>query len=307
MPIKPRALKPGDTLGVVSPSSPIEEEKLHKGLDLLHGRGFKTKLFPHTLERDFYLAGSDQDRAADLMAAFQDPEVDAVFCSRGGYGCARLLPYIDLDLMAQSRKMLIGFSDITTLHIAMQCRGAVSIHAPMALTLAFDREPWVIESFFRVIQGDATVPEGATRGKAVVPGAAEGNLVGGCLCLIGDTIGTPNEIPTKGNLLLIEDVDEQPHRVDAMLTHLLNCGKLQETAGVVMGEMTRTDEKSDETIGKKPWREIVSERLERAGVPSMLDYPFGHMSTMLTIPLGVRARMDADAGTLEVLEDICEG
>lgn len=306
MTIKPRALKPGDTLAVVSPSSPIEEDKLHKGLSLLHERGFKTKIFPHALDKNDYLAGRDADRAADLMAAFADPEVDAVYCSRGGYGCARILPYIDLDLMANSRKMLIGFSDITTLHMALQKRGAVSIHAPMALTLAYDREPWVIESFFRVIQGDIRVPDEAKTGKCVVPGQAEGELVGGCMCLICDSIGTPNEINTEGKILLIEDVDENPHRIDAMLTHLLNSGKLQAAAGVVMGEMTRTDDKVDETIGGKPWRTIVSERLKVAGVPSMLDYPFGHMSTMLTIPLGVLARMNADTGILEVLENPCE-
>ena len=252
------------------------------------------------------LAGRDEDRAADLMAAFKDPDVGAVYCSRGGYGCARLLPYVDFDLMAQSRKMLIGFSDITTLHLGLQKRGAVSIHAPMALTLAYEREPWVIESFFQVIQGNGEVPEGATKGEAVTPGVGEGTLIGGCLCLLCDSIGAPNELETKGRILVIEDVDESPHRVDAMLTHLLNCGKLQEAAGIVIGEMTRTDDKCDESIGDQPWREIVRERLLKAGVPSMLNYPFGHMTTMLTIPLGVRARMDANAGTVELLEPICE-
>lgn len=305
MTIRPRALKPGDTLGIVSPSSPIKPDLLEKGLALLHSREFKTKVFPHALDHTHMLAGLDKDRAADLMEAFQDPEVDAVYCSRGGYGCARLLPYLDFDLMAASRKMLIGFSDITTLHLALQKRDTVSIHAPMALTLAYDREPWVIESFFRVIQGDGVVPEGATEGEAIVPGVAEGTLIGGCMCLLCDSIGAPNELDTKDRILIIEDVDESPHRVDAMLTHLLNCGKLQEAAGIVIGEMTRTDDKCDESIGDQPWREIVRERLLKVGVPSMLNYPFGHMSTMLTIPLGVRARMDASLGTVELLEPIC--
>lgn len=305
--IKPRALKVGDTLGIVSPASPIKPDLLAKGLDVLHGRGFKTKVFPHALDRDAMLAGRDVDRADDIMAAFRDPDVDAVFCSRGGYGCARLFPFLDIAEIAKSRKMLIGFSDITTLHLALQSYGAVSIHAPMALTLAYDREPWVVDSFFRILQGDGTVPDGASVGEEVVPGVAEGVLVGGCLCLLCDSIGTPHALETKGRLLIIEDVDENPHRVDAMFTHLLNAGLLQDAAGVVVGEMTRTDERRDETIGDRPWREIVSERLQKAGVPSMINYPFGHMSTMLTIPLGVRARMDTGLGTLELLESPCDG
>lgn len=269
---------------------------------MLHERGFKTKIFPHARDATHMLAGKDEDRARDLMEAVRDPNVDAIFCSRGGYGCARLFPYLDLDGLAQCGKMLIGFSDITTLHVALQRRGAISIHAPMALTLAYEREPWVYESFFRVLQGDGRIPDDALRGQEVVPGTAEGLLVGGCLCLLCDSIGTPNELETQGQILVIEDVDENPHRVDAMFTHLLNCGKLQEAAGVVVGEMTRTDERRDETIGDLPWREIVSERLERAGVPSMINYPFGHMKTMLTIPLGARAKMDTTSGTVELME-----
>ncbi len=303
---KPHALRPGDTLAVVSPSSPIEADKLERGLELLRAQGFKTKLYPHVLDRNGYLAGTDEDRASDLMAAFLDPEVQAVYCSRGGYGCARLLPFIDFDQMVESRKMLIGFSDITTLHIGIQRRGGVSLQAPMALTLAFDRVPWVHESFFRLIQGDAEVPTDATHGECVVSGSAEGETVGGCMCLICDSIGTPEEIITKGKILFIEDVDENPHRIDAMFTHMLNAGKLQECAGIVLGEMTRTDEKSDPSIGAQPWREIVSERLIKAGVPSILNYPFGHMSTMLSIPMGIKAQLNADTGTVTYLESPCE-
>lgn len=304
--IRSRALRPGATLAVVSPASPIDEEKMLQGLAYLHDKGYRTKVFPHALDVDDYLAGSDEDRAADLTAAFDDPEVDGVYCSRGGYGCARLLRLLDLDRLAQSKKLLIGFSDITSLHIAWQRRGATTLHAPMALTLSTERVPWVYESFFRMLQGDVTLPAGVPTAEEIVPGTAEGLTVGGCLCLICDSLGTPEEIDTRGKIFMIEDVDENPHRVDAMMTHLLNAGKLQDAAGVVIGEMTRTDERSDQTIGQRAWREIVTERLVRAGVPSVINYPFGHMRTMLSVPLGVRARLNTHHGTVEYLDSPCD-
>lgn len=306
MPIKPRALRPGDTLGVVSPASPIESERLENGLVGLREQGYRIKFFPYVLASKSYLAGTDEQRAQDLMSAFLDPEVNAVVCSRGGYGCARLFPFLDLDAIVASRKMLIGYSDITTLHIALQRKDYVTIHAPMPLTLAYDREPWVRESLYRVLRGDADFPEETPDAECVVPGKAEGLTVGGCLCLICDSLGTFYDIDTRGKIFLIEDVDENPHRVDAMFTHLLNAGKLQEAAAVVVGEMTNTDERQDATIGARPWREIVSERLLKAGTPSMIRFPFGHMKTMLTVPLGVRAEADTTTGKLRILESPCE-
>jgi len=125
------------------------------------------------------------------------------------------------------------------------------------------------------------------------------------MCLLCDSIGTPDSLSGEGRIILIEDVDENPHRIDAMLTHLLNAGILQKAAGVVFGEMTRSDEKVDEGIGGKPWREIVRDRVHHLGIPTVLDFPFGHAKNMLTLPLGVRARLDADAGTLTYTESIC--
>lgn len=304
--IKPKRLKAGDTLSVVTPASPISKESLEKGLKHFTDAGFKVKVSPNVLVAEDYLAGPDELRATELMAAFEDPETDAVLCTRGGYGCARIMSLIDLDRIIASKKQLIGFSDITTLHVALNNRGFATIHAPMALTLSYDRVPHVYDSIFGLMQGSAEFPSEAEPGTTVVGGVAEGELVGGCMILICDTLGTPYEIDTKGKILVLEDVDEVPHRVDAMMTHLLNSGKLQQSAGVLVGEMTRSDEKFDAGIGARPWREIVSERLIRAGVPSIIDFPFGHHPKMLSLALGVRARMDADAGTLEYLEAPCD-
>jgi muramoyltetrapeptide carboxypeptidase len=239
------------------------------------------------------------------MEAFGDPEVAGVVCSRGGYGCARLFPYLDLDAMAASCKMFCGFSDITTLHLALNRRGLVTMHTPMLLTLSVEREPWVVESFTSLLKGSATVPAGAPVGETLIGGKGEGQVVGGCLSLLSDSIGTPDAFETQGRILVLEDVDEAPHRVDAVLTHFLNAGLLKNAAGIVVGEMTNTDEKLDDKIGGWSWRRIVEDRIAPLGVPTVVNFPFGHMRNMLSLPLGIGARLDADAGTLTYTESPC--
>ncbi len=304
--MKLQRLSAGDTIALVTPASPIAAETLAAAKNLLQEEGYKTKLFPHALDSADYLAGTDEDRAKDIQDAFDDPEVKAVLCTRGGYGCARLIPHLNFDRIAASRKMLVGFSDITTLHLALNRRGIPTIHAPMALTLHYSREPWVYESFKRILKGNLEVPEGSPRGTTINHGTAEGKITGGCLCLIADSIGTHEAIDTRDKLLLIEDVDESPHRIDAMLTHLLNSGVAQSAAGFIVGEMTRTDERIDTGIGGRPWRDIVIERLAPLNKPMIIDYPIGHAKNMLSVPMGIRARLDATAGTVSYLEDLCQ-
>ncbi|CAN5502671.1 LD-carboxypeptidase [soil metagenome] len=283
------SIRPGGTISFVSPASPLEAGKLAHITELLEGEGYRVRLMPHALDADAHLAGSDLDRARDLTDAFLDPEIDGVLCTRGGYGCARLLPYLDLDALAATGKWFGGFSDITTLHLALNRRGLPTWHAPMALTLHFEREPWVYASLFSALKGIPLFPVEAPRGKIFVHGDAEGEITGGCLCLVCDSLATSESIDCTGKLVLIEDVDEAPHRIDAMLTHLLNAGQLQRAAAILFGEMTRTDERTDEGIGGKPWREIVRERTADLGIPVAIDLPFGHCRNMLTIPWGVRA------------------
>jgi muramoyltetrapeptide carboxypeptidase len=213
---------------------------------------------------------------------------------------------LDLGRIARSGKLFVGFSDITTLHLALNNRGLPTVYAPMALTLAYDREPWVIESFKAALKGEGTIPESAPKGHTLVKGQNEGQVTGGCLCLLTDSIGTSDSIDAEGKIVIIEDVDEAPHRVDAMLTHLINAEILPKAAGIVIGEMTRTDNKVDEGIGGRPWMEIVEERLRPLGIPTIVNFPFGHAPNMLSLPLGIRARLDADAGTLTYLESHCE-
>lgn len=302
---KPKALKPGDTVRIVSPASPTTPESTAEGIRLLESAGLTVTLGDHVYARDGYLAGSDQQRAADLKAAFEDPSVDAIVCSRGGYGCSRLMPMLDFDAMASSGKMLVGFSDLTVFHLALNRRGLVSFHAPMLLTFSVDRPAWVRESFVNLLTGQDPIVSDSPRGDTIVGGQAEGVLTGGCLCLLTDSISTPDPIDFTDKIVLIEDVDEHPHRVDAMLTHLLATGEIQKARGIVVGEMTATDEKPDPKIGAWPWRRIVEDRLGSLNVPLIVGYPFGHCKAMLSLPLGVKVRLDADAGRLTLLEPAC--
>lgn len=290
---------------VVSPASPIHREQTERGVALLEAEGYKVTFAEHAFESDGYLAGSDEHRAKDLHTAFQDPEVACVLCSRGGYGISRLLPMLDLDAMAASGKMFCGFSDVTVLHMALNRRGLVTMHTPMLLTLSVDREQWVIDSFTALLKGIAETPSNAKRAKTLVGGGASGVVAGGCLCLITDCIATEAWLSLKDKIVLIEDVDESPHRIDAMLTHLINTGDLHSARGIVVGEMTGTDDKIDPKIGAWDWRRIVEDRVAPLGIPAVVDFPFGHMKTMLSLPLGVEANLDADAGTLTYTQPPC--
>lgn len=299
----PKSALPGATISVVAPASAVRPEEIAPTLDSLRAEGYTIRDGAYLYDRLGFLAGRDEDRASDLMAAFLDPETDAVLCARGGYGCARLLPLLDLDAMATSGKALLGFSDITILHAALNRRGLASYHAPMPNTDFSKRPYWVWKSLTAALRGEDPIHPDAPAGATIVGGVAEGELVGGCLCLIADLIATAEELDFTGKIVLIEDVDEAPHRVDAMLTHLLNAGRLHSAAGIAMGEMTGTDVegKHDATIGPHPWREIVTERLSPLGIPFVTDLPFGHGALRMTLPLGRRVRLDADAGKLTLI------
>lgn len=252
---------------------------------------------PSALCSDGYLAGCDAQRAEDLQRAFDDPTLAAVLCVRGGYGAARLLPRLDLDAMAASGKLFMGYSDITALHFALNLRGLPTAHSPMVVSFEHDKVPWVAESFLSVLRGGGNLSERAPAGNVLVGGTARGVVAGGCLTLTTDSLGTPHAFDGSGKIVLIEDVGEEDYRVDGNLTHLLNSGALDGARGIVVGEMTGTNERKTEreTV---PWQQIVSERLGGLGIPIITNYPFGHVDNMLTLPLGIEATLDADAGTL---------
>jgi muramoyltetrapeptide carboxypeptidase len=292
----PNPIGPPATLGLVSPASCCDEPTLTKAREALHGLGFRTKLFPHTLDDYHGYAGTDEDRASDLTTAFLDPEVDGVLCVRGGYGCARILPYLNLPTLARTRKPFLGYSDITALHLALHQNGLVTFHSPVLTTFADGIPDWSIDSFRNSLSGNFNAPTVATKGRTVCGGVASGTVEGGCLTLLTDSLGTPNEFNGNGKIVLIEDVNERPHRIDAMLTHLIEAGALEGVKGFVVGEMTGTNEHVGS--GGLSWEAIVEERLSRFNVPMIFGYPFGHVKAMLTIPMGCFATLNANEGTL---------
>jgi muramoyltetrapeptide carboxypeptidase len=272
---------------------------MERGLAAIHKMGFETKQYPSSLGGKGLFAASDDERAADLAAAFADPKIDAVLCSRGGYGCARLLARLDLGHIAASGKPFLGYSDITTLHLALAPLGVTAFYSPMVISFAHEKPEWMKRSFIDALAGDFSAPEDAAKGTCGMSGRTQGIIDGGCLTLLADSLGTRHAFNGRGKLVLLEDTHEKPHRIDAMLTHLLNAGALEGVAGFVIGEMTGTNELAEPDDPR--WQDVVRERLGPLNVPMIFNFPFGHVDAILTLPLGILAEMDADAGTLNYL------
>ncbi|MFF7050289.1 LD-carboxypeptidase [Streptomyces griseorubiginosus] len=299
--VRPSRLAPGARVAVVAPSGPIVEERLQAGLDILRGWDLDPVVTPHVLDRHGelgYLAGSDADRAADLQAAWCDPAVDAVLCARGGYGAQRMVDLLDWDAMrAAGPKVLVGFSDVTTLHQAFATRlGLVTLYGPAAAGADFVKNALAQEHLRATLLAPETVRTLTSRGPVLVPGRARGVTLGGCLSLLATDLGTRHaRSGARDGLLLIEDVGEQPYRVDRLLTQLLRTGWLDGVRGIVLG--------SWESCG--PYdvlRTVLAERLGGLGVPVVEEFGFGHCEGALTVPFGVTAELDTEAGTLTLDE-----
>jgi len=311
--LKPEPLCFGDTVGLIVPASPPPDPKaVDRAVEALERYGFKPKPGKHVRERHGFLAGDDRDRAADIMEMFADKQVKAIICLRGGYGSARLLGRLDYEVIRRNVKIFSGFSDITSLHCAFAKKvGMISIHAPMLNggLQAKDLPEFTRASFFRTVMEAApsgSIVSGLEKKSVsiVCSGVAEGTLIGGNLSVLCAAIGTPFEPSFKDKILFFEDIGEQPYRLDRMLTHLLNAGILKQLAGVAVGinrdcEDTK-DSKRDEY--RQTAADVMKERLSDLAVPVLTGLPFGHVALNATIPVGVRARLDADAGDLIILE-----
>jgi len=295
----PNALPPGGTIGIINPSSPVELEWLDAGIAALKMRGFQVVVAPHVRDRDGHHAGSPAARAADFSSFYSDPAIHVLWCARGGSSACRLWPLLDWDaLTALPPKMVIGYSDTTSLLIPLTQRaGTVALHGPLVFELG-RLAPDVLDWQLRLLQ--EPTPPGLVPGvtpDTLVPGIAEGALCGGCLSLVTATLGTPYQIDTAGKLLLIEDIGEAPHRIERMLVQLAQAGVLENVAGFIIGQATDADE--TETL---PLRQLWADLLAPYAKPSVLGFPFGHVSPNYALPLGIRARLDADAGALTLLE-----
>lgn len=303
-----KKLKFGDTLGFIAPSGAVRTEgAIERAVKETERMGFKVKLGESAGQKYGYLSGSDEVRARDINNMFADDEVDAIVCLRGGYGAMRILDQLDYELIARHPKIFMGFSDITALHIALLNRcDLATFHGPMAAAnwAGSPLDDFSQESMYRALMstepvGELRNPEGYLR-QTVNPGQAEGLLVGGNLMLIASSLGTPWEIDTKGRIIFIEEVGERTYCVDRMLTQLRLAGKFEDCAGVVFGDFADCPVEYPEfglTL-----EEIIRDVVAPSGKPIFTGLRCGHCTPKLTLPFGVKCRMDADECTLTVLE-----
>ena len=304
--IIPRPLFTGARVALLCPSSALPEGRLEQAEAAVRALGLEPVTYPSCLQssRHGYLAAGDAQRAADLNAAFADETIDGVLCVKGGYGAHRLLPLLDFEAIAAHPKYFSGYSDVTALHTAFnQVCGFVTYHTPMPGTEYYEPiDSFTMEGLRRALFGALTgplpLPEGAAV-EALSPGRAAGVLCGGNLSLLAASLGTPWEIDTRGKILFLEDIGEKTYRLDAMLTQLRNAGKFGDCAGIVLGAWT--DCPTEDPARTLPLTDIFRELLLPAGKPVLMGLPCGHVLPTLSLPLGETVRLDASAGTMEVL------
>lgn len=310
--VRPPRLSAGSRVALVAPAGPLlERDDLTRAQELCRALGYEPVLGKNASSRHGYLAGTDDQRLADLNGVLQDPSIDAVWCIRGGYGALRLLDRVDYDAMARRPKAFLGFSDITALLNAVtRITGVVTFHGPVARApmSAFSRR-----HFQRVLTSpdvpgrldrlpspaDVLVPQ-EHRVVTLIGGTAEGPLAGGNLSLLHCLIGTPYFPSLDQAILFLEDVGEDLYNVDRMLAHLRLVGALQGLAGVAVGRFTELDRSSRD--GALGFDEVLATYLEPLGIPVAYGFPIGHIDSQWTLPLGIRARLNADAGELELVE-----
>jgi muramoyltetrapeptide carboxypeptidase len=300
--IRPPALRPGARVALVAPAGPIPAGGVERAIERVRSFGWEPEAGRYCRGRRGYLSGSDEERAADLNDALRDPTIDAVWFLRGGYGTMRILDDIDWPALARAPKPLIGYSDNTAVHLAANAVGVVGFHGPHPHTP--ELPDFARDGLLRVLTstdapGELPFPaDSPDRAETLAGGEAEGPLVGGNLSMLSATMGTPYAVQPEGAILFIEDVAEQPYRLDRMLSHLRLAGVLDAVAGIAVGGITETPGDDGDALS----REVLQDRLGALGIPVALGFPFGHFDASWTLPVGVRARLDADAGTLALLE-----
>ena len=311
-PIKPRVLKPGDTVGLIAPASyTFDLWRLDDAAARVEALGLKPKFGKYVRGRRGFLSGTDEERLEDLHAMFADRSVAAVFALQGGYGTPRLLDRIDYELLRKNPKILLGYSDITGLHLAIGKKaGLVTFHGPNMIGSLPPRTLDLLKRALFVAEpiGEVTNPEEPDPLNVEFPlrtvsaGVARGRIVGGNLTLVSATMGTPFEIETKDRILLIEDTGEAPYRIDRMLVQLKLAGKLEQAAGVVSGTCSDCAPSRSSFELTLSLSEVLDELLGSLRKPVLAGLLFGHTKEKAIIPMGVEAELDATARRLTIVE-----
>jgi muramoyltetrapeptide carboxypeptidase len=288
-------LRPGDAVAVIAPASGFDRASFEAGLEIL-ARRYRLVYDTGIFTKHRYLAGDDARRLHELQAALADPGVGAVFCARGGYGASRLLGHLRHTAPPKDRKPLIGFSDITALHLWLATHRRMSIHGPVLTQLA-RLSAASHERLFALLESAA--PAAALTGtETCVAGVAEGRLLGGNLSVLSRLIGTPSMPPLEDTVLLLEDFGERPYRLDRIWTHLQLAGIFSRVQGIVLGTFTQCEEQGALYTSAQ----VLQELAQGTGLPCAAGFPIGHGEHNEPVPLGARVRLDATARRLEFLE-----
>ena len=314
----PRPLVQGDCVAVVSPASTPKPEPVERAIEQLHSFGLRTKTYGDVYRSHGYLAGTDDERAAELMQAYLDPDVAAILPTRGGYGITRLLHLLDYEAIAANPKILIGYSDITALHLALRHKTSqITFHGPhlqdgigsperfdLLTSEAYDWALWgrdqatgkVSEAAEFAIDNRRLRELQLPELECLRPGNAEGPIVGGNLALVGATLGSQYEIDTAGCVLFLEDISELPYRVDRLLSQLRLCGKFDKLVGVILGHFNDCESESDKP--SLTLDQVIADYFGTLDVPVLKGFPCGHAQPNVTLPYGGKVTIDADQGVV---------
>ncbi len=308
--IKPPRPKPAGKWGLIAPGSPVSEERVELAIKNVEHLGFIPVLGTHAQKEYGYLAGSDEERLADLHEMFSRPEIEGIWCLRGGYGCTRLLPNINYALIAKNPKPFFGYSDITALHCAfLEHAGLVTFHGPVA---SAELSPFSETNFRALWEEDEVVLIPATENRTLaatdiayqvqtlIEGVVEGALIGGNLSLLAAMAGTPFSPSYKNKIVFIEDIGEKPYRIDRMLVQLIQGTDFTEAAGYLLGVFN--DCQPGEDAPSLSLHETLGQIFTPLGKPLLIGFPFGHIDHQITLPQGIRARLDTTNHSLTLLE-----
>jgi len=306
--IKPSTLKKGDNIGIVSPASGEKTELFDAAFKGITAWGYNVSEGENARNSFGYFAGTDEQRISDLNIALRSNRLDAIFASRGGYGCSRILPEVDYSGILSKPKIILGGSDLTAVLWAIhQTTRLVTFYGPMALEMGKGLDEFSLSGFEKALQGELSgeylFPEDK-QPYSIKPGCAGGRLIGGCLSLVVSLLGTDYFGDVSGKILFLEEIGEKPFRIDRMLTHLRNAGVFEKVSGLMLGDFYKCWEEEDKE--SLSLNEIVEQVLKDADMPVLAGLPFGHDRRKMTLPLGIEVELDADNKKLTFLEEAVE-
>ena len=310
--IKPARLKQGDTIAIVSPGSYITEQEKEESVNNLRSLGFDVTYSDRLMQKNGYFSATDEERAADLNEMFERKDVHGIMCARGGYGCARILPYLDYELIKNNPKVLIGFSDVTAIQYAIyKNSNLVTFHGPVSISTF---SSFSVKNFNDVLMNptDELDLENSTTennynqyGITVITGGkVEGELVGGNLSIVVSMIGTEYDIDFSGKIIFLEEFIEEPYRIDRMLTQMIQAGKFDGASGIALGvfKLCEPSKTNPSFEGSFSLMEVLQNRLGNLGIPVIYGLSFGHVVDKFTLPFGIKTELNTDTKQLKLLE-----